>query len=1174
MAKQYGNTWWGKKWLDALSSIDNSNRLPRGKTYANTGKVKEINIEKQEITAKVQGSAPRPYKERIKLRAFTEFEKRNILDTIAENHFFLSKLLNREMPAELFDELQKIGIDIFPKKWQDLDGSCSCPDYAVPCKHLAAVIYMIANEIDKNPFILFELKGLQLLEALRAAGHTQAQSTQMPIKKMADFFVKEKEQKFHHDYQFSVQIEQQIDFSNLPFAKDRLMKLLDSNPLFCAEKDFKIILDENYKKITKESATLFVQSSENQKNSIKPETDFLQIQLGTDLEYMGCRLTIGAESEFWDSHKGFKQMSESLQQIPLAQLYDYCPAVKALYWIRQAAAHILAKNVFIPQIIDIESSKYIIRWIPALFVPEIKDLVAQLAALLPPNALVINTQQKPLFPANPSEQAVSLIGLFLNEFIGRQDFKHNNTEAESFFFEQKMIETMHFSQKETPQAIQKWLQKFFLQEKDFTPLLKIEENEENGNFMLSCWIEDKRDTLLPPIQLKEIFSKTKKHADIQADVLRDYTLLSEYLPDIAGVIRSKGEKIIEFDAERFVPVLLDSLPIISLLGIKVLLPKALERLIRPRPSLKLSSKGTTGKNKGLINFNNLLTFDWQVALGEQMVSYQEFQKLVKKMRGLVKINGQYVLIDDKNLADLLKKLSNPPALSSAELLQAALSSDFEGAKIELTESVQAMIRNLAETPQIPLPKSINATLRPYQQRGYEWLYKNAKLGFGSLLADDMGLGKTLQTITFLQKLKEEGELIEKKALIVLPTTLLSNWSRELAKFAPELTFAVYHGTKREIDTKVDIILTSYGVARSDEKVFDKHQWKILIIDEAQNIKNTTTAQTKAVKKLKADCLVALSGTPVENRLSEYWSIFDFANKGYLGSIKNFTDNFSKPIELERNHEKLEIFRKITAPFILRRLKIDKSIISDLPDKVEQDQYCNLTPTQSGLYQSVLDHSLKVLEGTEAGIARQGLVLQMITALKQICNHPSNYLKKGNIDAELSGKTQTLLDLLANILDAGEKVLIFTQYKEMGDLLQEIIKQRFHFEALWLHGGSTRKRRDEMVQQFQHKPFPKVMLLSLKAGGTGLNLTEANHVIHYDLWWNPAVESQATDRAFRIGQKKNVMVYRFITQATFEEKINEMLKIKRDLANLTVSAGENWIGSLSNTEIKEIFTLGR
>lgn len=327
------------------------------------------------------------------------------------------------------------------------------------------------------------------------------------------------------------------------------------------------------------------------------------------------------------------------------------------------------------------------------------------------------------------------------------------------------------------------------------------------------------------------------------------------------------------------------------------------------------------------------------------------------------------------------------------------------------------------------------------------------------------------------------------------------------------------------------------------------------------------------KPIHSNVKIALSGTPVENRLSEYWSIFDYTNKGYLGSIKNFTDEFTKPITIDRSHKQLEVFKKITSPFIMRRMKNDKSIISDLPDKIENNQYSILTKQQAALYESTVKNAMKSIESSD-GIERKGLVLKMMIALKQIGNHPFQYLKSGSNAPELSGKISVLFELLHAIIENNEKTLVFTQYKEMGDLLQTLIRDELKTEPLFLHGSLTRQQREKLVEDFQTKAHRKIFILSLKAGGTGLNLTQAQNVIHYDLWWNPAVETQATDRAYRIGQKNKVIVHRLINKGTLEERIDEMIKDKRELADLTVSSGEKWLGELSNNELKDLVKLSK
>jgi SNF2 family DNA or RNA helicase len=635
-----------------------------------------------------------------------------------------------------------------------------------------------------------------------------------------------------------------------------------------------------------------------------------------------------------------------------------------------------------------------------------------------------------------------------------------------------------------------------------------------------------------------------------------------------------GDTPVRFSNSEFAPFLMDILPAIRLLDIKVMLPKALQELLRPKVSVRLK-KDTD--SQGFVHLEDLLSFDWQVALGDNVISPEEFKRLMKNTSRLFKFKENYIYVSDADIEKLHKAFTESKPLNSYQLLQTALSEEYCGAPVLLTDEVQDLIHELTSTEDIPLPQDLNAQLRPYQQRGYSWMYRNSRIGFGSIIADDMGLGKTLQVISILLKFKEEKAIDKKhKALVVVPTGLLTNWQAEIEKFAPSLSSHIFHGQTRDYEQfDADIMLTTYGVLRSDANLLKKQKWQVMIIDEAQNIKNQDTAQAKAVKSIPANIRIAMSGTPVENRLTEFWSIMDYANKGYLGNVKTFKDEYANPIQLFNDEHVTAKFRKITAPFMMRRMKSDKSIISDLPDKIEQNQFAQLTKHQAALYQRTMQAAMEEIEGitgsdSQTLFKRQGLVLQMILALKQICNHPTQFLKNGQFDASLSGKMELLFELLDSIMESNEKALIFTQFTEMGSLLERFITERFGDKPMFYHGGCSIKQREEMVNRFQHSRADKLFVLSLKAAGTGLNLTAASHVIHYDLWWNPAVENQATDRAYRIGQKKNVMVHRMICKNTFEERIDEMIQKKKHLAEMTVATGENWIGKLSNKELREIF----
>lgn len=479
---------------------------------------------------------------------------------------------------------------------------------------------------------------------------------------------------------------------------------------------------------------------------------------------------------------------------------------------------------------------------------------------------------------------------------------------------------------------------------------------------------------------------------------------------------------------------------------------------------------------------------------------------------------------------------------------------------------------IKETKLYKPPKSLTGELRPYQKIGYSWLVQNIKFRFGSILADDMGLGKTIQVLSAILYLKETNRLENESTLIIVPPTLISNWENEIKKFTPDLTYHIYHGTNRTFPLEeYDIILTSYGVVRLDLDLFVDKIWRLCVIDEAQNIKNPNTEQTKAIKSVTARTKIALTGTPIENRLMDYWSIFDFVNKGYLSTKDDFKRQYVVPIEKLEDEETLEDLKTIAKPFVLRRLKTDDDIKNELPEKFVNDIYCTLSKKQIRLYNAILEEIFFDIENSK-GIQRKGIILKILTALKQTCNHPAQFLDIKKPTIKESGKMELLVDILDNILSAGEKVIIFTQYVEMGKIIQKLVSKKFKREVLFLHGSQSLKEKTHVIDTFQEDEDYKILVATLKTGGTGLNLTAARNVIHYDLWWNPAVENQATDRVHRIGQDKDVMVYRFITKGTLEEAIDAISKRKTDLAGKAISNDETFITEMSDAELKEVLSL--
>ncbi len=590
-------------------------------------------------------------------------------------------------------------------------------------------------------------------------------------------------------------------------------------------------------------------------------------------------------------------------------------------------------------------------------------------------------------------------------------------------------------------------------------------------------------------------------------------------------------------------------------------------------------------------FDELVSFSWTAALGDDELTRAELEELSRAAQAkqlLVRFRGQWVEVDPRQVAALLDRVGREEQATAGDLIRAGLglsNLDLDADGTELLDVIDVedtgwigQLLDEAVTHRVePVadPAGFAGELRPYQQRGVGWLAFLGRLGLGGCLADDMGLGKTAQLIGTML-----ADRSEKPTLVVSPVSVLGNWRREIERFAPELSVLLHHGPDRcrdgvdEFAEQVagfDVTLTTYGLLHRDRELLEAVRWGRVVLDEAQQIKNSGTKGARAARALVADRRVALTGTPVENRLAELWSIMQFLNPGLLGSSASFRERFARPIEADGDEGATHRLARVTTPFILRRLKSDRSIITDLPDKIETVDSCPLTREQVSLYQSVVDDLLARADETD-GMERRGLVLAGIMKLKQVCNHPSHFLGDSSTLAGRSGKLRRTEELLDEIVAAGDKTLVFTQFTAWGDQLTPYLEARLGIECWWLHGGVARAARDEMVETFSSSAGPGVLLLSVKAGGTGLNLTAANHVIHYDRWWNPAVEDQATDRAYRIGQDRTVQVHKLVSAGSIEERIDEVITGKRELAERVVSSGEERLTELSTAELADALRL--
>ena len=704
------------------------------------------------------------------------------------------------------------------------------------------------------------------------------------------------------------------------------------------------------------------------------------------------------------------------------------------------------------------------------------------------------------------------------------------------------------------------------------------------------------------------FSKTAVHKDFGKDfetnLLLNLGYAARMYPKLWLGLETASPIAMQLSLDEAFDFLTESAWVLEDSGFKVIVPAWYTPTGRRRAKIRLKASGsklaaTKGETKSYFGLDSLVEYQYELAIGEQTVTPIEWEQLINAKTPLVHFRGQWMELDRDKMQQLLEFWQShgneQPQMTLLEFLQrsAELGSEWE---IEHDEALSEMIAKLQDKSRLePISEldNLQGTLREYQKRGVSWLQYLENLGLNGCLADDMGLGKSVQVIARLVQEKELHEALkvgEKitslsalPTLLIAPTSVVGNWQKEIAKFAPHLKTMVHHGSTRLqnlADFKAaceqnDVIISSFTLVRKDEKLLSGIEWQRLVLDEAQNIKNPKAAQTKAILKLRAKHRLALTGTPVENRLLDLWSIFNFLNPGYLGKEAQFRKIFEIPIQKDNDRVKSATLKKLVEPLILRRLKTDQSIINDLPDKVEQKLYTNLTKEQASLYEVVVLDVEKQLQSAE-GIQRKGLILSTLMKLKQICNHPAQFLQDGSDFSPLrSHKLSRLSEMVEEAVSEGESLLIFSQFTEVGEKIEKHLKHSLHCNTYYLHGGTSRPRREQMITEFQDpNTEPSVFILSLKAGGVGITLTKANHVFHFDRWWNPAVEDQATDRAFRIGQKKNVFVHKFVAIGTLEERIDQMIEDKKKLSNAVVGSDESWLTELDNEAFKRLISLNK
>ncbi|MCL2231829.1 MAG: SNF2-related protein [Treponema sp.] len=1173
MKNLYGVTPWGAWFVDVLESYQMGSRLDRGRTYANTGRVLSLLLTSGRALARVEGNFRPFYRVEISFPPLEEAAQ--VYRMIRNDPSLLAHIAAGELPETFLQRLKEQGIDLIPPRWSDMKRFCSCPDENDPCKHMAALYYIIAKEIDADPHVLFRLRGMDLSTRFgRAAVHkiTPPFTVKCMVeeKKSAQKKPKPKKPKV-----------EPISLEEIPHCAELITALLPSSPPFYT-RDFTMVMAEFYHQCAHYQAWESVETeinSEMEHNFSRSVWTLVCPKPAPGSEVFLDARDINGEVRsltVYDAFEHFVQFSSE----------DGTASYSFLFYLFKFLNLLCSSGAFIPYILATSGTLEII-WRPFETLPSVAGMLEALAvreggSLAGLRALERDPSilYRPGFVSGmqilTGRSVVDLIAAaFLTEWVHKRMLAFNGSfnkhgagneyrELLGMFFSGASIDISSPARRSLPAAIDRWLSVLHINFAAYRYSLTIREprlREDGEGFYFSLSME---------VQIEESgkIRRTSISRCRKVDMLRAPIALSNYLPEIRELVSSAPEALrtVQLSEARLVAFLDSAAPLLTRLGMTINLPRSLAKELKPRLVIKGSPSASSLVH--YLDLEALHDFEWQIAIGDTVMSLAEFKSLVKEKRELVRFNDGFLKMSPEEFSRLLKRAKN-----TAPNLNDFLKAYFSGDTV-LAFDAREIIDNLFREHDYPVPAALKAELRPYQKRGYNWVCSLLLSGFGCILADDMGLGKTVQSIAVLLRFKEEG-FLDKAAegyhgcLIIAPATLLNNWEKEFSRFAPSINVSRYHGHNRILNRNYDVFLTTYQTAVRDAAKLKSIAFSLLIVDEAHLMKNAETRLAKTVKQVRSQYRLALSGTPVENRLEDLRSLFDFILPGYLGNAADFKKQYRIPIEVMRSREQADILQRITSPFLLRRLKTDKKIIEDLPEKIVANEYAVLEKEQAALYESVVAESIRKSEKSDPE-ERIALILSLLTSLKQICNHPRVFDKESPAVSALSGKAQLLITLLREMLTNREKILIFSQYVETLDCLERIIKRELGEAALVYHGSLGQNARTEIINQFQSDPLARILLVSLKAGGLGLNLTAASRVIHYDLWYNPAVENQATDRAFRIGQKRTVFVHRFITKNSFEEKIDAMISSKQELVDMTITSGESWLARMSHEELKSLF----
>ena len=1150
-AKRYKwlSSWWAQEFLAPFQDLDGT-LLASAKSYIEEDKLEIISLSSNSLQARLDLGDGQYTRLEIKLDFLADEEIQVAKEILSNSSLIATEIALGKLPSLLNEELQEKSIQLLPQNLDAYTFRCShCENNHLitrgqACEHSLALIYKLAEEIDKDAKLWLEFRGLgELLEQLELDDAEQSF-----LKKWGDILDSLVTQANPPSKAHELKLEPNPNFNRdlipLDFNYEAALSLLEDKPNFDQEQDFKKLLLAIYDLGAKRADSLYDKWLDKSRNR-KAETD-LNIKFQAEAN---------SYNDLFEFSIPIKNLLRYSLNLDLNKVYSDKLAFTLL--MVQTAVLISKYGLYCPELVSVTDDYVFVRYQPLFNNDQLRKRLAEIYNMCPKNifGLDLDVTKEQL-----NEFLTYLVTFMVKDLVkGIKGFTKNSL-LRAFLYDEK-LKLENISDQSNLKALTLWLSKLDIQNFDLRPLLEIEEEE---TFNLNMNLQDLNDgsgsRVIIETLKKEVLEKDFASERIEA-LYKQLYLLQDYIPALKQIISTEAKAKPPLDLNALAELLVKADTILAVLGLELALPDSLKNLIKPKLRLNLCFDNDD-------NFH----FDYKIEMGEELISLSAFRELIRQNKTeLFSYSKNYTLLSELNRLEILERSSH--SLPSLETFFDSLYfyrlAELEGLMIMQDKENDDFFESaLNINSKATISSSLKAKLKDHQEEGFEWLYANYKKGFGSCLADDMGLGKTLQVISVLTKIYFDDK-IKKPSLVLCPSSLTQNWFKETLKFAPDMKVNLYSEIKEnksELDD-TQVLISSFASLRQNQEFFEKYDWEILVVDEAHNIKNPQAKQSQAIKNIKAQSRVALTATPVEKKLADLWAIFEFLNPSYLRSLQEFTYEFSIPVEKYRDKQKKSRLDYVIAPFFLRREKSDASFQENFVKKNICDYYLTPSPTQEELYKNIYLKFLDQVTDLE-GMERIRLIQKTFKELTLLANHPSLYddnLKKDHLE---SAKLIKLLDLTQSVIDSGEKIVIFTQFRETAEFLKFSIEEALNTQTLLYHGAINSKKKEEALNDFQNDESKQVLIITLKAGGTGLNLVVANHLVHYDFSWNQAQEDQASDRIYRIGQEKDVYIHRLMLKGSFEQRFDELLKSKSDIEIKTVDLNQFNNDELNSFKLKK------